>query len=146
MRSDRRSPLGPLLAGALAAAGLAAPALAADLSKAELGDWDADGDGVLEREEFMRGFGGTGVYGEWDSDGGGWLVDEELNKGLGDAVVYDNATSRIWDLDDGNTEIDEATFGNRYFDSYDEDGSGTLEGKEWQRFERDARERGWLGS
>jgi hypothetical protein len=55
----------------------AAPAFAQ-----EIGDWDADADGMLSEEEFGVGFGEDGVYGGWDEDGDGALSEDEFNAGV----------------------------------------------------------------
>ena len=81
--------------GAVIAALTAAPAMAQ-----EIGEWDGDGDGVLNQEEFNEGFGEVGAFGEWDEDGDGALSEDEYNAGVFDS--YD---------DDDSGAIEEPEFG-----------------------------------
>ncbi len=73
----------------------ATPLLAQDMS-----EWDADGDGVVNQEEFTTGWSDVGTYGEWDADGDGSLTEDEFNAG-----VYDG-----YDVDDSGV-IEDPEFG-----------------------------------
>ena len=66
------------LTGIALALGLAAaPAMAQDWDA-----WDANGDGILDTEEFASGFGENDVYGSWDADQDGMLSEDEFNEGV----------------------------------------------------------------
>ncbi|MBC7286080.1 hypothetical protein [Hoeflea sp.] len=78
----------------------AAPAMAL-----EIGEWDADGDSVLNQDEFNQGWGsaygeGESAFSSWDEDSDGMLSEDEYNNGVYNA--YD---------DDGSGVIEEPEFG-----------------------------------
>jgi len=85
---------------------LGGPLLAQDM-----GEWDANADGLVDQEEFNTAWGDTGTYGAWDRDGDGSLTKEEFNAGL-----YDG-----YDADDSGA-IEEPEFG----DVGDDIGDGGL--------------------
>ncbi len=64
----------------------AVPVLAQDM-----GDWDADKDGVVNQEEFKTGWNDMGTYGEWDTDGNGALSEDEFDAGLYSGYDADNS-------------------------------------------------------
>lgn len=53
-------------------------------------DWDVDGDGVLDQEEFCSGLGDEGLFDQWDADNDGLLEVNEYSEGI----------FEIWDTDD----------------------------------------------
>lgn len=68
--------------GAVLAALTATPALAQGM-----GDWDSDGDGAVNEEEFHQGWssgfeGGDNAFGLWDEDDDGMLSEDEYNAGV----------------------------------------------------------------
>ena len=73
-------------ASALAPSLLSAPVLAQELS-----EWDGDGDGAINEEEFGAGFGEAGVYGSWDEDGDGSLTEDEFNTGVYEGYDADDS-------------------------------------------------------
>ena len=86
--------------GAILTALTAAPAMAQ-----EIGDWDGDGDGALNEEEFHEGWGNSfgeeeSAYSTWDEDGDGSLTEDEYNAGVYNS--YD---------DDGDGSLNEEEFG-----------------------------------
>jgi hypothetical protein len=64
----------------------ATPLLAQDM-----GEWDADGDGLVNQEEFTTGWNDVGTYGEWDADGDGSLTEDEFNAGVFDGYDADDS-------------------------------------------------------
>jgi hypothetical protein len=64
----------------------AAPVLAQDM-----GEWDADGDGVVNQEEFNTAWSDVGTYSEWDADGAGSLTEDEFNAGIDGGYDADNS-------------------------------------------------------
>ncbi|SFH29899.1 hypothetical protein SAMN04488020_109181 [Palleronia marisminoris] len=85
--------------GAILTALTAAPAMAQ-----EIGEWDGDGDGALNQEEFNTGWnegiGDESAFSMWDEDGDGALTEDEYNTGVYNS--YD---------DDGSGVIEEPEFG-----------------------------------
>lgn len=86
--------------GAVLAALTAGPAMAQDM-----GEWDSDGDGTLNEEEFSEGWNsaygeGESAFSNWDEDGDGSLNEEEFNTGVYNS--YD---------DDDSGAIEEPEFG-----------------------------------
>jgi hypothetical protein len=75
----------------LAAAPVLALALAAAPAAAEPpGDWDADADGALSREEFAAGMDEGGVFDDWDADASGALDRDEFYEGFYSAYDADD--------------------------------------------------------
>ena len=56
----------------------AAALLGAGPAPAANGDWDADADGMIDREEFDAGYDRTGLFQRFDTDGDGSLDGREL--------------------------------------------------------------------
>lgn len=77
----------------------AAPAMAQDMT-----EWDADGDGGINAEEFQggwdKGYGEETAFSTWDEDGDGALSEDEYNAGVFNS--YD---------DDASGVIEEPEFG-----------------------------------
>lgn len=68
--------------GAILAALAAGPVMAQGLT-----DWDGDGDGGLNQNEFNEGWGsiygdGESAFSTWDEDGDGMLNEDEYNAGV----------------------------------------------------------------
>ncbi len=82
--------------GAMVAALAASPVLAQDM----MGDWDGDGDGIINQEEFGTGWADNNAYSTWDEDGDGLLNEDEFNNGIYNS--YDR---------DGSGMIEEPEFG-----------------------------------
>lgn len=79
----------------------AGPALAQE----NMSDWDGDGDGVVNEEEFNQGWGtiwgdNDSAFDTWDENDDGMLSEDEYNAGVFDS--YD---------DDGSGVIEEPEFG-----------------------------------
>ena len=79
--------------GAVLAALTAAPAMAQ-----EIGEWDGDGDGALNQEEFNEGWGSSfgedeSAFSMWDEDGDGALNEDEYNTGVFNS--YDDDESGV---------------------------------------------------
>ena len=85
--------------GAVIATLTAAPAMAQDIN-----EWDGDGDGALNEQEFTEGWGSTfedeSAFSTWDEDGDGALNEDEYNAGVFNS--YD---------DDASGAIEEPEFG-----------------------------------
>ncbi|MEX1081569.1 MAG: hypothetical protein WD382_03480 [Halofilum sp. (in: g-proteobacteria)] len=62
-------------------------------------EWDADGDGQLSRDEFMRGARSAGLFGMWDSHNDGRIDRNEFDEvGFGgDFAHWDTNTSAYLD-------------------------------------------------
>ncbi|MBJ6127096.1 PRC-barrel domain-containing protein [Microvirga splendida] len=52
------------------------------LNDVEFGEFDRNGDGILDRNEFAGGWGDRGLYERWDADRTGWLAENEFGNGL----------------------------------------------------------------
>lgn len=67
-----------------AAATAAAALLAGSVMAQELewGDWDANGDGLLDQNEFSSGMKQHGAFLRWDSDADKRLTEEEFERGM----------------------------------------------------------------
>lgn len=76
--------------GVVLAALSAAPVMAQDLN-----EWDSDGDGALNNEEFGAGwdstFGDENWFNEYDEDGDGNLTEDEYNAGVFDSYDADDS-------------------------------------------------------
>ena len=62
----------------------------------EIGEWDGDADGALNREEFNEGWGssygeGESAFGTWDEDGDGALSEDEYNAGVFNSYDRDDS-------------------------------------------------------
>jgi hypothetical protein len=97
----------------LGAAALAFPLFAAAPAMAQeaFGDWDGNGNGVIDSNEFATGFGDNGVYDGWDANSDGSLSEDEFNDGVFGA----------YDRNDNDT-LEEPEFG----DYGDDAGDGGL--------------------
>lgn len=95
-------------------------------------DWDSDGDGSLNRDEWSAGMDSSSAFGDWDTNASGMIEAEEFGEGMfarydadGDGFL----TSGEWD--DG---ID-ATYGEDGADldlaNWDSDGDGQLSREEF---------------
>ena len=117
---------------ALAALTLAAPAFAQS-------DWDQDGDGALNPEEFVVGFSSLGTFDSFDVDGSGRLDESEWSTGLAPVGEYA-------DMDlNGDGGVDEAEYNALLFNRYDADGSGAVETAEMAALDADTASGGMLG-
>ncbi len=90
-------------------------------------EWDADGNGQLSREEFMRGARAAGLFNMWDMNNDGRIDRNEFDEvGFGgDFVQWDTNTSAY--LDPG--EVYGGVFATL---DADDDGSWSME--DWQAF------------
>lgn len=83
-------------AAAVVAAVLAGPAPAQELT---WDDWDGNGDGQVDQDEFSAGMQQQGAFARWDSDGDKRLTEEEFARGMfrdydvnsDDAILHDEA-------------------------------------------------------
>ncbi len=64
-----------------------------------------------------------GAFGDWDSDGDGDLDADEFNESFDVTALGDS-----W----ADDPLDEATFGDAYFELYDDDLDGEVSESEWQ--------------
>lgn len=119
------------------AAIVASPALA-DM----FADWDANGDGVITRDEFHAGMGAIGVYRRWDANHDGILSDDEFRAAWGrhgadvevpppPPVPKDEATRR-------------GVLEGSYFDRFDSNHDGVLQRGEFDRFEAMVKREHWF--
>ncbi|TFL16010.1 EF-hand domain-containing protein [Jannaschia formosa] len=70
----------------------AGPALAQDM----MSDWDSDGDGIVNEEEFNEGWNsqwsdGESAFDTWDGDGDGMLSEDEFNSGVFNSYDADDS-------------------------------------------------------
>ncbi len=101
---------------------------------------DANGDGMIDREEYMAGM-GENAFGSWDTDGDGMLSRIEYDAGIAsqdDADAYSNWDDRYaeWDADqDEMLSADE--YGEGMFGSFDMDADGMFNEDEAAAWEED---------
>ncbi len=108
--------------GAILAALAAAPAVAQDMS-----EWDTNGDGVIDQEEFNTGHRASDAYTTWDGDASGAISEEEFDTGVTSAFDMDASG----DLNEEEQSArDESRWGDRSFSDWDEDASGDLNDQE----------------
>ena len=84
------------LSSALSAAAFLATLAATPVMSQEIGEWDSDGDGVLNQDEFNEGWGsaygdGESAFSIWDEDGDGALSEDEYNAGVFDSYDADDS-------------------------------------------------------
>ena len=120
-----------LAAASTAVALFAAPAFA------DMADWDANTDSMIDRDEFGTGFGEGGVFGDWDTDDDAMLTEDEWSLGWGDD--YDEADYGAFSDWDANqdTFLDEDEFGSGVFGTYDTDDDDLWTDEEYTAFEDD---------
>ncbi|SMF00410.1 EF hand [Tistlia consotensis] len=123
------------LAVALAAIG-ASPALA-DM----FADWDANGDGVVSRDEFHEGMGAIGVYRRWDANHDGILSDDEFRAAWGRPGAEVEVPPPPMPKDEATKR---GVLERGYFDRYDANHDGLLERPEFERFERMVAREHWF--
>lgn len=63
-------------------AAIGAVAIAAMSTSALAQEWDMDGDGMLNQDEWNTGWNESGVFNDWDGDGDGMLTSDEFNTGV----------------------------------------------------------------
>lgn len=120
-----------LTAASTAVALLGVPALA------DMADWDASADSMIDQGEFGTGFGEGDVFGEWDADDDDLLAEDEWIAGFGD--VYDEerfGAFSDWDSDESGF-LDEDEFGGGVFGAYDADDDELWGDDEYGAFEDD---------
>ncbi|GHB13679.1 EF-hand domain-containing protein [Modicisalibacter luteus] len=61
-------------------------------------EWDSDGDGVVNYEEFDAGFDDEGLYNSWDANGDNMLDEQEYGEGIYN--TYDRDGSGDWSEDE----------------------------------------------
>jgi hypothetical protein len=104
-----------LTAASTAFALLGAPAFA------QMTDFDADDDAMIDRDEFDTGFGEGGVFGDWDDDDDLQLTEDEWDAGFGDSFDEERfGAFSDWDAD-ASGFLDETEFNEGVFGAYDED-------------------------
>ena len=98
--------------------------------ESEQSGWDADGDGLLGRGEFLT-FGGM-AFSRWDNDRDGSLTREEFASAWTDAG-FSNPEEAFRFLDDDGSEVlrQRDLFNLQQWEQWDKDGSGILEEQEF---------------
>ena len=136
-----------LTAGAIALS-LAAPASAQMLLKG----YDVDGDGELTGAEFRDLFDSDGMVNAaaYDTDGDGYLNQAEFEAGFGpyaeywQTAGYGNLSFTDWDLNADGLVADDEIY-DSFVRVYDADGSGTIDGTEFDVLSTDMQEMGVTG-
>ena len=103
-------------------------------------EWDTNGDGALDPQEFVTGFSSMATYSGFDADGSGALDQTEWDSGLTEVGEYQNM-----DLN-GDGMVDEAEYNALLFNRYDQDGTGMLEAAEIELIEADMASGGMLSA
>ena len=99
------------------------------------GDFDADGSGDLNEDEFYGG-----VYEDWDANDDGYVDEKEFGTGVG--TYYDDydyaeyGDYNEWDADNNDDELDEEEFDasvtdTGVYDEWDADGNDAIERSEF---------------
>ncbi len=107
---------------------------------AEVADFDANNDAMIDQSEFGTGFGEGGVFGEWDADQDQMLSENEWTAGFGNR--YDEARYGAydeWDFDQSGG-LDQNEFNEGVFSVYDEDDDDLWGETEYGAYEDD----GWF--
>lgn len=87
--------------------------------------WDMDQQQGLNQDEFTTGLQDQGTFGDWDADGDGMIDQQDFQNAFGDADWYDEGLFNEWDMDgDGNLMEEEVSQG--LFEEWDENGDGVL--------------------
>ncbi|MFA0963789.1 hypothetical protein AB9P05_18435 [Roseivirga sp. BDSF3-8] len=109
----------------------------AELYEGSRNAWDTNQDGMLDENEWNTGmetyFAGYsedayGAFNDWDTNQDGILDTGEYNQGIGNTGYYD-----AWDADSDNM-ISDREFSQGLYRSYDADGSGYLESREYDKY------------
>lgn len=61
-------------------------------------DWDSDGDGLINEQEFTENAPYDETFGNWDEDGDGMLSEDEFASGVYD--TYDEDGDGYWSEDE----------------------------------------------
>ena len=69
-------------------------------------DWDADGSGTIDYEEWDTGFDDEGVFDSWDANDDNMLDDQEYGEGIYN--TYDADESGDWSEDEYGDYSDDA--------------------------------------
>jgi hypothetical protein len=91
---------------------------------ADLGEFDANADGVLDENEYYGYVSDAGVYSEWDADNDGFIEENEFGE-----LGVDNDFSD-WD-EDNNDYLDTAEVYDGLYSSFDENENGHWDSGEW---------------
>ena len=120
-----------LTAASTAIALLGTPALA------EMDDWDASADSMIDETEFGTGFGESEVFGEWDADDDELLSEDEWTTGFGETFEEDRfGAFADWD-ENQDLYLDEDEFNAGVFGAYDADDDDLWGEEEYGLYEED---------
>lgn len=119
---------GALLSGCATEAGLIDTNLVAE---GDAGIFDADRDGLIERNEFAAF--GSKNFASWDRNADSWLSEEEFNLGW-EAIGFEQDVEvfNAFDNDENDYLDGDEFFGEEGFDSWDTDRDGILADDEWR--------------
>ncbi len=114
-------------------ASITALALVGGAASAQISDWDANEDAMLDRDEFRTGIGAeSDRWNEIDADQSGEVDEEEFQAGMG-------AEAEGWGESDADQSggLSQEEFGDAQFDQYDQDQDDMLNEEERAQFEED---------
>lgn len=102
----------------------------ADIGDETFAAWDADGDGLLDAQEFSTGLDERAIFASWDVDDDGGIDAQELDTALmrigwsPDPNPGERYLSE-WDLD-GDGMLSDAELGQGLYEAWDEDDDGDI--------------------
>lgn len=99
--------------------------------------WDADGNELVDGNEFNTTFADAGYYSAWDTDADGIIDETEWDAGVATYYpVYNGDDYTRWDLD-GNEALDEDEFTVGTYPLWDTNGDGNIEVVEYEEWNHD---------
>lgn len=99
----------------------------------EYEDWDADGNELLDENEFATAYAEEGIFTDWDGNADGYLDADEWGEGA-DEYDLDEEAYSMFDVNMDN-QIDDNEFRNGLYTVLDGDGDGGLSEDEWEEFD-----------
>ena len=118
----------------------AAALLIAGTAVAQSDDWDANADGMIDREEFNAGMGDS-AFGAWDTNEDGMLTSDEYQAGVemqDDADSFGTWDERYADWDANSDEsLSAEEYGEGLFGQFDEDDDDMWSEEESTAWEED---------